>query len=126
MQKSKGDHPPEPPPRGWVGSRSAPWLLAYRARSFTMSGGNGSVWVHGNATEHIAEAMAGKAVTHTPEAVRMMGQARLTSLQAAVDDVMGADVEYGKMYNVGGWELQFGAPREAGQLPVLFHALPLE
>src|SRR5699024_4292839 len=47
-------------------------------KSFEMTLPNGQkVWVHGNATEHMAEYAASKAVTHTPEAVRLTSQEQL-------------------------------------------------
>lgn len=55
-------------------------------KSFEMSLDNGKkVWVHGNATEHMAEYAASKAVTHTPDAVRIVSQQQLRSFQSAVN-----------------------------------------
>ncbi|WP_230202199.1 VENN motif pre-toxin domain-containing protein, partial [Serratia marcescens] len=49
-------------------------------KSFEMSLPNGQkIWVHGNATEHMAEYAASKAVTQTPEAVRLASQEELRS-----------------------------------------------
>jgi filamentous hemagglutinin len=33
-------------------------------------------------------------------------------------------IPYGRIVQVGGWELKFAGPRAAGQLPSLIHALP--
>jgi len=55
-------------------------------KSFEMILPNGQkVWEHGNATEHMAEYAASKAVTHTPEAVRLASQVELKSFQLAVN-----------------------------------------
>jgi hypothetical protein len=93
-------------------------------KSFELSTANGSVWVHGNATEHLAEfATANLARGVSPELVNFGTQAQLTSLQAAVEQATANGVQYGRLLNVGGWELKFAAPQQADQLPVLIHAL---
>jgi RHS repeat-associated protein len=94
-------------------------------RSFEMATANGKVWVHGNATEHMAEyatSMLNRGVS--PTMVNVGTQAQMTSLQSAVNAATANGVTYGKLLNVGGWELKFGAPQQAGQLPALIHALP--
>lgn len=48
---------------------------------------------------------------------------QLTSLQAAIEQATANGMQYGKLLNVGGWELKFAPPRQSGQLPVLIHAL---
>jgi len=96
-------------------------------KSFELSTGNGvKVWVHGNATEHIAEFIQMKAVNYTPEVVRLATQMQLKSLQSAVNAATMNGVIYDQMMEVGGWELKFGAPKANGQLPVLFHAQPIK
>ncbi|MFI7650345.1 RHS repeat-associated core domain-containing protein [Micromonospora sp. NPDC049460] len=93
-------------------------------RSFELKAGDTSVWVHGNATEHMAEYLSGMASRGASKAsIDMATQAQLSSLQAAVGEAGRGGISFGKMMNVGGWELKFGAPRSEGQLPVLFHAL---
>ncbi|WP_233639599.1 hemagglutinin repeat-containing protein [Achromobacter xylosoxidans] len=94
-------------------------------KSFELSLSNGqTVWVHGNATEHIAEYAKMKAVNYTPEAVRLASQQQLASLQAAVNTATKSGVPYDKVINIGGWELKFSPTRDAGGYPVLIHALP--
>ena len=93
-------------------------------RSFEMTLPNGkSVWVAGNATEHIAEFAQMKAINFTPEAVRLASQEQLASLQGAINTATQNGVAYNQMLNVGGWELKFAPPRPPGQLPSLIHAL---
>jgi len=96
-------------------------------RSFELATGNGSVWVHGNATEHLAEyatSMANRGVSS--DMVRIATQQQLRSLQAAVTRASVDGPSYGKLMVQGGWELKFAAPRSGGQLPALIHALPTE
>jgi len=102
------------------------WEGTVVPRSFELATDNGSVWVHGNATEHMAEyatAMLGRGVSQ--DLVNMATQAQLTSLQAAVNEAIAGGVPYDQMITVGGWELKFGRPRAPGQLPALIHAMPL-
>ncbi|WP_225978848.1 hypothetical protein, partial [Gandjariella thermophila] len=93
-------------------------------RSFELTAGDTHVWVHPNATEHIAEYLSGMAQNGaTRMQVDMATQVQLESLQAAVGEAARDGLAYNKLMNVGGWELMFGAPRAEGQLPALFHAL---
>ncbi|MEF2253195.1 filamentous hemagglutinin N-terminal domain-containing protein [Ralstonia solanacearum] len=94
-------------------------------QSFTMTLPNGqSVWVHGNATEHLAEYAQMVANNNPPEVVRLTTQQQLASLQGAVNTATQQGVPYNQLINVGGWELKFAPPRQSGQLPALIHALP--
>ncbi|GJH25799.1 filamentous hemagglutinin N-terminal domain-containing protein [Caballeronia novacaledonica] len=83
-----------------------------------------SVWVHGNATEHIAEYTQMIAKNNPPEVVRLATQQQLASLEGAVNAVTKGGVPYNQLINSNGWELKFAPPRQPGQLPVLIHALP--
>jgi filamentous hemagglutinin len=86
---------------------------------------NGSVWVSGNGTKHLAEYATSMLRREVPvEVVNIGTQTQLQSLQAAVNQATTGGLPLGKIVNVGGWEMKFGPPRQPGQLPVLFHALP--
>jgi filamentous hemagglutinin len=92
-------------------------------RSFEMKLPNGqTVWVHGNATEHMAEYAASKALTHTPEAVRLTSQVQLESFQSAVNTATKIKMPYGERISVDGWQLEFKPPRAEGELPAIIHA----
>jgi len=80
------------------------------------------IWVHGNATEHMAEYAASKAVTHTPETVRLASQEELRSFQAAVNTATKNRMPYGERITVDGWQLEIKPPRAAGELPTIIHA----
>ena len=91
-------------------------------KSFEMTLPNGQkVWVHGNATEHMAEYAASKALTNTPEAVRLASQTELRSFQAALDTATKDGMSYGRI-TVDGWQLEIKPPRAAGELPTVIHA----
>jgi hypothetical protein len=92
-------------------------------RSFELNSGETNVWVHGNATEHIAEYLSGMESRGTsPDQTNLALQARLSSLSAAVDAAGQEGIEYDQLMHVGGWELIFGEPSNITQLPVLYHA----
>ncbi len=92
-------------------------------KSFEMTLPNGQkVWVHGNATEHMAEYAASKAITHTPEAVRLASQEELRSFQAAVNTATKNNIPYGERITVDGWQLEIKPPRNTGELPTVIHA----
>lgn len=79
------------------------------------------MWVHGNATEHMAEYAASKAVTNTPEAVRLASHTELSSFQAALNTATKDGMSYGRI-TVDGWQLEIKPPRAAGELPTVIHA----
>ena len=113
----------------WAGIKATQpvWEGTVVPRSFQMATEAGQVWVHGNATKHLAEyatSMLAKGVSS--ELVKVATQAQLSSLQAAVSQVLAAGVKYNQIIQIAGWELKFGAPTKAGQLPALIHAIPLQ
>ena len=96
-------------------------------RSFELATQNGSVWVHGNATKHMAEYAISQSGQHIGQnVINLNSQLQLTSLQGAVNTAISKGVPVNQLINVGGWGLKFGAPRQSGQLPTLIHALPLK
>ena len=102
------------------------WSGTSIPRSFELTAGNSRVWVHGNATEHLAEyatSMANRGVSM--DLVRLGTQQQLRSLQSAVEAATANGMTYNRLMTVGGWELKFAAPRAEGQLPALIHALPM-
>lgn len=96
-------------------------------KSFEMSLPNGEkIWVHGNATKHMAEYAQYKAMNNTPEAVRLSSQQELSSLQNALNTATQNGVKYDKLIIVGGWELKLSPSRQPGGLPALIHAKPAQ
>lgn len=92
-------------------------------QSFEMSLPNEQkIWGHGNATEHMAEYAASKAVTHTPEAVRLASHEELRSFQAAVNTATKTNMAYGERITVDGWQLEIKPSRVDGELPTIIHA----
>ncbi|CAN7598072.1 RHS repeat domain-containing protein [Acidovorax sp. Leaf78] len=103
------------------------WSGTSIPRSFELAAGNSWVWVHGNATEHLAEyaiSMANRGVG--VDLVKIGIQQQLKSLQSAVEAATAGGMTFDRLLTVGGWELKFAAPRAEGQLPALIHALPVK
>jgi filamentous hemagglutinin len=93
-------------------------------RSFELTTPNGRFWVHGNATEHMAEYAMGAARRGlSPDLVRLGSQLQLASFEAAVDAAAQEGIQYNTLMRVAGWELKFAPPRQPGQLPAIIHAL---
>ena len=88
-------------------------------KSFELAVGVRKFWVHPNATKHMAEFLTNGAMRSSA----MSSQGMLTSFHAAVQAAMNSGIQYGKMMNVGGWELIFSAARSGHAFPVIKHAL---
>lgn len=87
-------------------------------RSFRLGLDDGTeVWVHPNATEHLAERVLNGGATGP-----VTTQSQIRSLQTAVSEVNRQGVSLGQMYNVNGWQLQFNI-RSTDDLVVVNHAL---
>lgn len=84
------------------------------------------VWVHGNATEHIAEYAQFTAKNYTPEAVRLSSQQQLNGLQGALNTATKNGVEYNKLITIDGWELKLAPPKKLGDLPAVIHTRPVK
>ena len=101
----------------------APYEGTIIPRSFELRGSTGSVWVHPNATKHLAEYANGMLERGVnPELAHLGTTADMQSLRGAVEAATASGVPYGRIVNYGGWELKFGPARKAGGLPALIHA----
>jgi RHS repeat-associated protein len=88
-------------------------------RSFELTTKDGvQVWVHPNATEHLVERVG---TSVSPDLANLSSQLQLISLREAVSMATAKGIPYGRMVEVGGWELEFGPPK-TGPLPALKHA----
>lgn len=88
-------------------------------RSFELNAGGTRFWVHGNATKHM-----GNYSTRTLSHGRpMTDQQLLTSFNGAVTQAKTTGFTYNVPIRVGNWELIFSPARQAGQLPVIKHAI---
>lgn len=93
-------------------------------RSFELTTTTGDkVWIHGNATKHLAEYAGMTANHYPPEVVRLVSQQQLASLHGAISSASSSGIRYGEIMIIDGWELKFAPPRSPGKLPVVTHAL---
>lgn len=88
-------------------------------KSFEMTIKGEKIWVNPNATKHMVEYSTRK----KPYARNLTEQQLLRSLQSASEMALTNGYQYGKVITIDNWQLIFSAPREVGQLPVLYHAL---
>jgi hypothetical protein len=97
-------------------------------RSFELTTQSGQrVWVHGNATEHLAERVVGaNGPKMRIELGRIIQQSQLASLEAAVNAATKNGIAFNQPIRIGGWQLVFRPGRNVGDLPALIEALPLE
>jgi hypothetical protein len=91
-------------------------------KSFEIQVGTNRVWVHGNASEHLYEAINsyGK---NAGKQTELYSQILLTDFQNALASVTKNGIHYEELMTVGNWEFKFGKAKETGQLPVLFHSV---
>ncbi|MGB8688091.1 MAG: hypothetical protein WCD53_12245, partial [Microcoleus sp.] len=96
-------------------------------RSFELTAGSETFWVAPNATEHFTEQLLGYIRSRGSEqGAELFTQFVLEDFRQAVVQAVQQGITYGQPMRIGRWELIFGAPRQAGQLPVIYHALPRE
>jgi hypothetical protein len=92
-------------------------------KSFEMKLDDGDIWVHPNATKHIAEYVDGQVARGLPpDRVKLNLQAHLSSLQSAVNQANKNGIRYGETVNIDGWELIF-SKRPEDPLPAIKHAV---
>ena len=88
-------------------------------KSFELGANGKKYWVNPNGTKHMAE-YSTRTLSHGQ---KMTEQQLLSSLQGAVSKVTTSGYTYDVPIKVGNWELIFSPARQAGQLPVIKHAL---
>lgn len=74
-------------------------------RSFIIKTEGETLWVHGNATEHIAEYLIKQANTgHSQETTKLVAQIILYDMQQSLGTLTKNGVSYGKILYHGNWE----------------------
>jgi len=95
----------------------------YIPKSFELITTSGTFWVHPNATKHMFEYLTRNTPSNSLGSIRMINnQAMLLSLQSAVSQAATQGIKYGKLVDVGSWELKFSM-KSGDRLPVLMHAV---
>lgn len=87
-------------------------------KSFELVNGE-KYWVNPNATKHMAE-YSTRALSHGQ---KITEQQLLSSLKSSIVQASKIGYTYNVPVRVGNWELIFSPARQAGQLPVIKHAL---
>lgn len=89
---------------------------------FTLGQGDNAIYVTPNVTDHLDEfARSMSEIGWNYSGIN--SQTVMSSLDGAVSKVSASGIEYGKVYNIDGWELIFSPPRNLGELPALKHAV---
>jgi RHS repeat-associated protein len=79
------------------------------------------IFISPNAMKHLEE-LGANGSKLGEKYLKLIGQVYNKALQSSIDDVLSrGEIIYKKMYNSGGNEIMFGAPRSAGELPAVIH-----
>ena len=93
-------------------------------RSFVLTTPLHTFWVHGNATEHVAEYLikqAGKG--YNTESTKLSAQIILSDMHAALSIGTKGKIEYNKIIKVSGWEFIVKPARSKDGYDAVIHAL---
>ncbi|MFC6652406.1 hypothetical protein [Paenibacillus rhizoplanae] len=88
-------------------------------KSFEVTVNEEKYWVNPNATKHMVE-YSTRTLSHGQ---KLNEQQLLSSFQSAVKEATEKGYKFNEPKVVSNWELIFSPSREAGQLPVIKHAL---
>lgn len=92
-------------------------------KSFTMKAGDATFWVHGNATEHMAEYLVKQmSVGHSLNSSRLATQLMLYDMQQSLAAATSGGVQYGRILKHGNWEFIIHRPRGQGNYDAVIHA----
>ncbi|MCU0544292.1 MAG: hypothetical protein MUE44_19295, partial [Oscillatoriaceae cyanobacterium Prado104] len=94
-------------------------------RSFELTVNGQKFWVSPNATKHLLERVLGYISSKGSDRGELFTQLLLEDFRQAVVQALKQGITYDTVIRIGRWELKFGRPREAGQLPVIYHAVGL-
>jgi hypothetical protein len=92
-------------------------------RSFTIKVNNNIFWVHGNATEHIAEYLVKQAKTgHNINSTRLSAQLILSDMQASLATVTKDGIKYKTPLSHGNWEFVIKQTKDKSKNDSVIHA----
>ena len=93
-------------------------------RSFVIRTNGKTLWVHGNATKHMAEYLIKQASTgHTNESTRLSAQIMLYDMQRSLGEVTKVGFTYGRILHHGNWDFIISKARKGEKYDVVIHAL---
>ena len=93
-------------------------------KSFIMKTANGDFWVHGNATEHMADYVLKKMKSGTSlESVRLNSQIILADMHESLSAVTKSGFRYNELLAHGNWEFVIRKPKSADKYDAVIHAM---
>ncbi len=95
-------------------------------KSFEINTPAGEMWTHGNATEHMYEAVT-SIKNNAPNIVNsnpnMYSQFILFDYWKSLSNAVASGIVYNKLIHSGSWDFVFSKPRNNEKYPVIKHAL---
>ena len=94
-------------------------------KSFTINTTSGEMWTHGNATEHMYEALiaiktkAPRIINSNPN---LYSQFILYDYWKSLNNTVKNGIRYERLITEGRWEFKFSRPRSGAKYPVIKHA----
>lgn len=93
-------------------------------RSFVIKTDGETLWVHGNATEHMAEYLIKQTNTgHSQESTKPAAQIMLYDMQQSLGAVTKNGVSYGRILHHGNWDFIINKARNGESYDAVIHAL---
>ena len=93
-------------------------------KSFVMKTTNGDFWVHGNATEHMADYVVKKLKNGASlESVRLDSQIILADMHDSLSAVTRSGFKYNELLSHGNWEFVIKKSKSADQYDAVIHAM---
>jgi filamentous hemagglutinin len=93
-------------------------------RSFVITTPDNTFWVHGNATEHMAEYVIKQANTgHSLGSTRLDSQIILSDMHASLSEVTKGDIKYNTSLQHGNWEFIIKKSNDSGKYDAVIHAM---
>ena len=93
-------------------------------RSFVITTPDNTFWVHGNATEHMAEYVIKQANTgHSLGSTRLDSQIILSDMHASLSEVTKGGIKYNTSLQHGNWEFIIKKSNDSGKYDAVIHAM---
>jgi len=94
------------------------------SRSFVIKTDGETLWVHGNATEHMAEYLIKQTSTgHSRESTKLAAQIMLYDMQQSLGAVTKNGVSYGRILHHGNWNFIINKARNGESYDAVIHAI---
>ena len=92
-------------------------------RSFVIRTEGEALWVHANATEHMADYIIKQVNTgHLLESTKLASQIMLYDMQRSLSAVTKSGIAYGRIVHHGNWDFIFSKPRNGEPFDAVIHA----